>query len=64
MYGFDVGGNPDAKPCSLQKVTADSPAARAGLKQGDRLLYINGHQIETTDDAHRVLAEALMAGRC
>ena len=41
LYGFKLSDNPDTAPCVVLAVDADSPAARAGLKAGDRLLGIN-----------------------
>ncbi len=62
MYGFDVGADEDAKPCLVLKVAADSRAARAGLKQGERLLAINGYRIDTVADAHAAILKALGDG--
>jgi phosphatidylglycerol---prolipoprotein diacylglyceryl transferase len=60
MYGFDVGDNPDAKPCLVLKVDPDSLADRAGLKKRDLLLRINGQRIDKVEDAQRALARALL----
>jgi len=60
MHGFKLSGNPDTKPCDVLAVEPDSCADVAGLKRGDRLLRINGHQINTTDDAYRVIVKALL----
>jgi S1-C subfamily serine protease len=40
--------------CSMEK---DSPARKAGLKEGDRIVAIDGHPVADTDDLHRLLAE-------
>ncbi len=44
MYGFTLGRDPKAAPRVLA-VRPDSPAARAGLKPGDRLQSINGYEL-------------------
>lgn len=36
---------------SIDKVSPESPAARAGVKTGDVLLTVNGHKIENVGDA-------------
>ncbi len=60
MYGFDVGANPDAKPCLVLEVTANSLAYRAGLRKRDRLLRINGRRINTAGDAQAAIRESLL----
>jgi phosphatidylglycerol:prolipoprotein diacylglycerol transferase len=62
MYGFDIGENPDAKPCVVRKVTPGSPADAAKLHQGDRLLSVNDHRIDTTEDAQGALLKAFSDG--
>ncbi|HKR01981.1 MAG TPA: RIP metalloprotease RseP [Pyrinomonadaceae bacterium] len=50
----DVGILPDygvAVPVTIRAVTHDSPAARAGLQPGDRLVAINGETIRNRDQA-------------
>ena len=37
-------------PVTLSQVSAESPAAKAGLKQGDEIVALNGHEIKTPDD--------------
>ena len=46
-----VGDDPDARPGSVtvRFVYDDSPAAKAGLKSGDRLTAFNGQPIESRD---------------
>ncbi|MFZ1934613.1 MAG: prolipoprotein diacylglyceryl transferase family protein [Thermoguttaceae bacterium] len=60
MYGFDIGANDDAKSCLVLKVVPDSRADRAGLKEGERLLRINRHPIDTVGDAHAAILRALL----
>jgi serine protease Do len=38
-------------------VTSDSPAARAGVKQGDVIVKFNGHEIDKLHDLPRLVAE-------
>jgi phosphatidylglycerol:prolipoprotein diacylglycerol transferase len=59
MHGFDVGADDDAKSCLVLKVVPDSRAARAGLKEGQRLLRINEHRINTVGDAHAAIRGAV-----
>ena len=57
MYGFRLSGDPNALPILLG-VDPDSPAARAGLKPGDRLQKINDLNISTAGDAHAYLFDS------
>nr|XP_057923492.1 regulator of G-protein signaling 12-like isoform X1 [Doryrhamphus excisus] len=41
-YGFTITGQ---RPCSLSSILKGSPADVVGLKQGDRLLVINGEDV-------------------
>jgi S1-C subfamily serine protease len=34
-----------------------SPVGRAGMHSGDLIVAINGHEVESIDDLHRMLAE-------
>jgi serine protease Do len=40
----------------VASITPDSPAAKAGLKQGDVILRAQGHQIKTVQDLPRLVA--------
>jgi phosphatidylglycerol---prolipoprotein diacylglyceryl transferase len=60
MYGMTLSGDPSAKPCAVRAVAADSGAGRAGLRPGDRLLRINGRDIQTVGDAHQAIAIAFV----
>jgi serine protease Do len=42
----------------VSEVTADSPAARAGVKSGDIVLEIDGHKIENPSDVARAVGLA------
>lgn len=46
----------------LDKVDADSAAARAGAKSGDRIAKINGRAIRSLDDAQSEIFEAFRGG--
>ena len=44
------------KGALISDVTADSPAAKAGLKSGDVLLEVDGHKVENPSDVARAIA--------
>lgn len=53
LWGFSVQKADDDKPGVLVKeVFEDSPAARAGLKPGDRMLTLDGRWTDTVGDAY------------
>src|SRR5258708_21811563 len=41
----------------VSDVMADSPAARAGVKQGDVIVKFNGHEVDKLHDLPRLVAE-------
>src|SRR6266852_7332200 len=51
-------GLPGERGALVSDVTADSPAARAGVKQGDVIVKFNGHEIDKLHDLPRLVAEA------
>ena len=53
LWGFEVGKEKDDEKdgVTLLKVYADTPAAKAGLKAGDRLLTLDGRWTDTIGDA-------------
>ncbi|MBP2226845.1 serine protease Do [Azospirillum agricola] len=53
----DSVGLPTAKGALVAEVTPDSPAARAGLRQGDVVLSYGGQPVETLRDLTRRVAE-------
>jgi len=44
----------------VSKVLADSPAAGSGLQAGDRLQEVNGKEVKTSADVHRLTATILV----
>jgi serine protease Do len=50
-------GLPKAKGALVAGVSADGPAARAGLAQGDIILSVNGHEISRMRELPLVVAE-------
>jgi regulator of sigma E protease len=57
----EVGILPDygvAVPVSIRGVSANSPAAQAGLQPGDRLVAVNGQEVRNRDQAMGVIFEA------
>jgi len=51
-------GLPDADGLLIREVMEDSPAARAGLAQGDLIVAVAGHPIGTPDDLFDALRSA------
>jgi serine protease Do len=50
-------GLPSERGALVSDVTANSPAARAGVKQGDVIVKYNGHEIDKLHDLPRLVAE-------
>jgi serine protease Do len=51
-------GLPEAEGLLVREVTEDSPAARAGLAQGDLITAAGGHAVSTPDDLFEALQSA------
>ena len=47
---------PSPQAVEILSVEPESPAARAGLREGDSIVAIGGHPVATVDDVHRALA--------
>ena len=62
VQGIRLAGN-RFDPPRVEQVEPDSPAARAGLKPGDRLLSVDGTPVETAGDAYAVLMSVRRAGQ-
>lgn len=54
-----VRGNRDARNALIESVTADGPAARAGMQKGDIVLSVDGRAISNFKDLQDVVLEAL-----
>jgi Do/DeqQ family serine protease len=57
--GYDAKG----PLLAVKSVTRGSPAARAGLRQGDLLLAVNSAEVESLKDFHKALSQARKSGR-
>jgi S1-C subfamily serine protease len=51
-------GLPSAHAVEIVSVEPESPAARAGLREGDSIVAIGGRPVAAVDDVHRTLAGA------
>jgi S1-C subfamily serine protease len=47
----------EAKAVLVVEVVKDSPAARAGIREGDFLISFAGEKVRGIDDLHRLLTE-------
>jgi S1-C subfamily serine protease len=47
---------PHATAVQIVSVEPDGPAQRAGLREGDRIVAVNGQDVASVDDIHRILA--------
>jgi S1-C subfamily serine protease len=48
----------------INSVEPNSPASKAGLRQGDAIIAINGHPINSADDLHKFMLEIPNNGSC
>ena len=63
LWGFTVQkGDEDAPGVDVKEVYADGPAAKAGLKAGDRVLTLDGRWTDTVADAY-LAASLVKPGR-
>jgi serine protease Do len=56
-------GFSDAEGLVVSRVDPDGPAARAGVRVGDRIRSVNGRAIRTADDAYRSIYDAQVGDR-
>ena len=47
---------PNATTVQIVSIEPNEPAARAGLREGDRIVAVNGQSVATVDDIHHILA--------
>ena len=59
-YGFNLHAEKDKKGQYIGLVDADSPAEDAGLRKGDRIIEVNGDNIE--DSSHTQVIQKIKAG--
>jgi S1-C subfamily serine protease len=48
----------------IQSVEEDSPAERAGLREGDVIVALEGQPVAGVDDLHRLLTEVRVGVSC
>ena len=58
-YGFNIRfrGTADEINHQITDIESDSPARKAGLKDGDRIVEVNGHNIE--EESHQEVVEKM-----
>lgn len=59
-YGFNLHAEKDRKGQYIGQIDAGSPAEAGGLKDGDRIIEINGSNIE--EDSHQQVIQKIKAG--
>ena len=59
-YGFHLLTERDRKGQFIGQIDANSPAEAGGLKDGDRIIEVNGDNVE--DDAHQQVIQRIKAG--
>jgi S1-C subfamily serine protease len=47
---------PNATAVQIVSIEPNEPAAHAGLREGDRIVAVNGQSVATVDDIHHILA--------
>ena len=58
-YGFDLQNEKDRNGHFIGQIEPDSPAGSTDLRSGDRVVEVNGHNVE--DDSHQDLVERIKA---
>lgn len=59
-YGFNLHAERDRKGQFIGQIDAGSPADAGGLKDGDRIIEVNGENVE--DDSHQQVIQRIKAG--
>ena len=59
-YGFNLHAERDRKGQFIGQIDANSPAEAGGLKDGDRIIEVNGDNVE--DDTHQQVIQRIKAG--
>lgn len=59
-YGFNLHAERDRVGQFIGKIDDDSPAEAAGLKEGDRIVEVNGANIE--NETHQQVIQRIKAG--
>jgi len=59
-YGFNLHAERDRKGQFIGRIDANSPAEAGGLKDGDRIIEVNGDNVE--DDSHQQVIQRIKAG--
>ena len=59
-YGFNLHAEKDKPGQYIGSVDVDSPADDAGLKQGDRIIEVNGQNIEAK--SHQEVIQCIKSG--
>jgi predicted metalloprotease with PDZ domain len=59
-YGFDLLTKRDRKGQFICQIYANSPVEAGGLKYGDRIIEVNGDNVE--DDSHEQVIQRIKAG--
>ncbi len=57
FLGLELIEGPGKNEVRVARVLAGSPAARAGVRDGDRLVRVAGHEVASLKDAHKAVAE-------
>jgi S1-C subfamily serine protease len=57
FLGVVMGADTDDKGVAIKKVTADSPAEKAGLQAGDVIYAINGERVDDSGDLVKALSK-------
>ncbi len=64
LFGFwGLPVKPEKHPLVIARVEAARPAAGAGLKEGDRIVSIDGHNVESYDHYRRIVGMYLQGCR-